>query len=66
LKSPFFRTEKRENDRLGRRGPGQARHHFNSNKERECAILLELLNLIGHQRRSRRMSKAEILIIDTA
>lgn len=36
------------------------------NKGRECAILLELLNLIGHQRRSRRMSKAEILIIDTA
>jgi hypothetical protein len=36
------------------------------NNERECAILLELLNLIGQQRRSRRMSKAEILIIDTA
>ena len=35
------------------------------NNARECAILLELLNLIGHQRRSRRMSKAEILIIDT-
>jgi hypothetical protein len=36
------------------------------NNEHECTILLELLNLIGHQRRSRRMSKAEILIIDTA
>ncbi len=35
-------------------------------KERECAILTELLNLIGNERRSRRMSKAEILIIDSA
>ena len=34
--------------------------------EQECAILLELLSVIGHTRRSRRMSKAEILIIDTA
>ncbi|MCX6993335.1 MAG: hypothetical protein NT011_09375 [Kiritimatiellaeota bacterium] len=33
--------------------------------EREHAILLELMNLIGHQRRTQRMSKAEILIIDS-
>ncbi len=36
------------------------------NNARECAILQELLNVIGHTRRSRSMSKAEILIIDTA
>ena len=35
------------------------------NKEHECTILLELLNVLGNTRRSRRMSKAEILIIDT-
>ena len=34
--------------------------------ERENTVLLELLNLIGHQRRTQRLSKAEILIIDTA
>jgi hypothetical protein len=34
--------------------------------DRESSILMELLNVIGHTRRSRRMSKAEILIIDTA
>lgn len=34
--------------------------------ERESAVLQELLNLIGRQRRTRRLSKAEILIIDTA
>jgi hypothetical protein len=33
--------------------------------ERENAILQELLNVIGHQRRSQRLSKAEILIVDT-
>jgi len=33
--------------------------------ERENAVLNKLLNLIGHQRRSRRLSKAEILLIDT-
>lgn len=33
--------------------------------ERENAVLLELLNLIGHQRRNLRLSKAEILIINT-
>ena len=33
--------------------------------EREHAILLELMNLIGHQRRTKRMSKAEILIINS-
>jgi hypothetical protein len=33
--------------------------------ERESAILQELLSLIGHQRRTRRLSKAEILIVDT-
>jgi len=33
--------------------------------ERENAILKELLNVIGHQRRARRLSKAEILIVDT-
>ncbi|MBI5586182.1 MAG: hypothetical protein HY892_20420 [Deltaproteobacteria bacterium] len=32
--------------------------------ERENAILQEMLNLIGHQRRARRLSKAEILILD--
>ena len=31
----------------------------------EHAILLELMNLIGHQRRTKRMSKAEILIINS-
>lgn len=34
--------------------------------ERENTVLLELLNVIGHQRRTQRLSKAEILIIDTA
>jgi len=33
--------------------------------DRESSIITELLNVIGHQRRSRRMSKAEILIIGT-
>jgi len=33
--------------------------------EREITILKELLDLIGHQRRARRLSKAEILVIDT-
>jgi hypothetical protein len=32
--------------------------------EHEIAILNELLNLIGQQRRTRRLSKAEVLIID--
>lgn len=34
--------------------------------EREATILNELLNLIGHQRRTHRLSKAEVLITDTA
>lgn len=34
--------------------------------ERGNAVLHELLTLIGDQRRARRLSKAEILIIDTA
>jgi hypothetical protein len=34
--------------------------------DRESSIITELLNVIGHQRRSRRMSKAEILIIGTS
>ena len=33
--------------------------------ERERGILQELMNLIGHQRRTKRMSKAEVLIIRT-
>lgn len=33
--------------------------------EYESAILGELLNLIGRQRRAQRLSKAEILIVDT-
>ena len=33
--------------------------------ERERVILQELMNLIGHQRRTRRISKAEILIINS-
>lgn len=33
--------------------------------ERESAVLHELLNLIGNQRRARHLSKAEILIIDS-
>ena len=33
--------------------------------EHESTILDELLHLIGHQRRAQRMSKAEILIIDS-
>ena len=33
--------------------------------KRENTVLLELLNLIGQQRRSLRLSKAEILIIHT-
>ncbi len=32
--------------------------------ERENTVLVELLNLIGHQRRSHQLSKAEILIIN--
>lgn len=32
--------------------------------EREAAVLNELLNLIGQQRRTLRLSKAEVLIID--
>ncbi len=35
------------------------------NNESESAILLELLNLIGHQRRTKRLSKAEILIANS-
>ena len=35
------------------------------NDEREHTIILELMNLIGHQRRTKRMSKAEILIINS-
>ena len=35
------------------------------NNEREHTIILELMNLIGHQRRTKRMSKAEILIINS-
>jgi hypothetical protein len=35
------------------------------NNERETTVLQELLNLIGHQRRTLKMSKAEILIVDT-
>lgn len=34
--------------------------------DREFGVLQELLNLIGQQRRTRRLSKAEILIIDTS
>lgn len=33
--------------------------------ERESTVLQDLLNLIGHQRRMQRLSKAEILIINT-
>ena len=33
--------------------------------ERERDLLRELMNLIGHQRRTQRMSKAEILIINS-
>jgi hypothetical protein len=33
--------------------------------EAENVILRELLNLLGHQRRAQRLSKAEILIIDS-
>jgi hypothetical protein len=33
--------------------------------DRENTILHELMNLISHQRRTQRLSKAEILIIDT-
>jgi len=32
--------------------------------ERENTVLYELLNLIGHQRRTQRLSKAEILIVE--
>jgi hypothetical protein len=39
--------------------------HDLKNDEHECTILLELLNVIGLTRRTRRMSKAEILIIGT-
>jgi len=34
--------------------------------ERETVIVQELLNIIGKQRRTRRLSKAEILIVDMA
>jgi hypothetical protein len=34
-------------------------------KEHENIILHELLDLIGHQRRAQRLSKAEILVVDT-
>jgi len=41
-------------------------HDPNVNHDkREHAILLELMNLIGHQRRTKHMSKAEILIINS-
>jgi hypothetical protein len=41
-------------------------HHSEVEKnKRETGILNELLDLIGHQRRARRLSKAEILVIDT-
>jgi len=33
--------------------------------ERENEVMQEILNLISHQRRARRLSKAEILIVDT-
>ena len=33
--------------------------------ERERGILQELMNLIGHERRTKRMSKAEVLMIST-
>jgi hypothetical protein len=33
--------------------------------ERETTVVNELLNLIGQQRRTQRLSKAEVLIIDT-
>ena len=33
--------------------------------EHEMVILQELMNLIGHERRTKRMSKAEVLIINT-
>ena len=33
--------------------------------EREHTTLLELMNLIGHQRRTKRLSKAEIMIINS-
>jgi hypothetical protein len=33
--------------------------------KREISILNELLDIIGHQRRSQRLSKSEILVIDT-
>ncbi len=47
-----------------------ALHDLSGNPEllendRETTVLSELLNLIGHHRRSQRLSKAEILIIDT-
>ena len=35
-------------------------------KPQECVVVQELLSVIGHTRRSRRMSKAEILIIESA
>lgn len=34
--------------------------------DHETTVLNELLNLVGHQRRAQRLSKAEVLIIDTA
>ena len=39
-------------------------HPESLKKERENTVLHELLELIGHQRRAQRLSKAEILIID--
>jgi hypothetical protein len=33
--------------------------------KREISILNELLDILGHQRRARRLSKSEILVIDT-
>lgn len=39
--------------------------HAMQHDERELVILQELMNLIGHHRRTQRMSKAEVLIIST-
>ncbi len=41
-------------------------HPESLKKEREHTVLHELLELIGHQRRAQRLSKAEILIINSA
>jgi hypothetical protein len=40
-------------------------HPESQKKEREYDVLHELLNLIGHQRRAQRLSKEEILIINS-